>query len=92
MHIDGTSYLPYPRNKTKKEWDWEAMQMVVKDRERHAKRWEWIEFWKDTNFFSRDWTWILIHEEIMQNVAVCTELEKRRKLLIAAYKEERSPA
>jgi len=87
MHIDGTFYLPYPRNNTKDEWEREARQMVVRDRERHPDKWAWIEFWKDTTFFFRNSTSILILEEHMRRVALAKELEKEGKLRIRIEKE-----
>jgi hypothetical protein len=80
MQIDGQCYLPYPRNKTREEWEREATEAVLQDRERHVDRFAWTNFWKDTTFFFRHSREILIHEHDMQNIALYAEMLEQLQL------------
>jgi hypothetical protein len=48
MEIDGSSHLPTPWNREEKEWEREAMDVIVQDRRRHTEQDEWIGFWECT--------------------------------------------
>jgi hypothetical protein len=80
MQIDGQCYLPYPRNKTREDWEREATEAVLQDRERHVDRFAWTNFWKDTTFFFRHSREILIHEHDMQNIALYAEMLEQLQL------------
>ncbi len=51
MVIDGSSLLPTPCNRAEKEWEREAMDIIVQDRRRYAEQGEWIGLWEPTRIW-----------------------------------------
>lgn len=50
MEIDGSCHLPNPWNRVEKEWEREAMDLIVRDRRRHVEQGEWIGFGSPRGF------------------------------------------
>jgi hypothetical protein len=74
MEIDGVSYLPTPCNRAEKEWEREAMDLIVRDRLRHVEQGEWIGFWEPTRiWYGRNMT-IMAEEMDLQRDCIIQEM------------------
>jgi len=80
MHIEGNFHLLVPRNMSAGEWEREAFNAIVRDRERHVDQFHWIKFWENTCVWK--WQYAKIMIKVMEDRAVTlaefVETEKQR--------------
>jgi len=74
MEIDGVSYLPTPCNRAEKEWEREAMDLIVRDRGRHVEQGEWIGFWEPTRIWYDRNVKIMTEEMDLQRDCIIQEM------------------